>query len=252
MKRLFWDIESSPNIVLSWRTGFKINLDHDNIIQERAIIMICYKWEGEDEVGCLTWDKGNDRELLETFSIIAGSADELIAHNGDKFDLKWFNTRNVIHGLEPLPQYKTLDTLKIAKQHFYLNSNRLDYLGKLLCDEGKIHTNYSLWKRIVLQNDTSAMKEMADYCKQDVILLERVWKKLIPYHKPTVHAGVMDGLGRWTCPQCASENVKKSKTRVTAMGMKQHQMVCLECGRYFTVSDLVFRQYLAYRYGEAA
>ena len=33
IKRLFWDIETSPNVVLSWRIGYKINLDHDNILQ---------------------------------------------------------------------------------------------------------------------------------------------------------------------------------------------------------------------------
>ena len=46
-KRLFYDIETSYNIVKSWRIGYNINLNMEDIIQERAIITIAYKWEGE-------------------------------------------------------------------------------------------------------------------------------------------------------------------------------------------------------------
>ena len=49
-KRLFYDIETSPNIGFFWGAGYKVNISHDNIIKERAIICICYKWEGQDTV----------------------------------------------------------------------------------------------------------------------------------------------------------------------------------------------------------
>lgn len=233
--------------MFSWRAGFKINLDHDNIIRERAIICMCYKWEHEDEVHSLQWDKGDDRQMLEDFSMVAGVADEIVGHNAAKFDLKWFNTRNLYHDLPPVPDYKVVDTLHIARRHFYLNSNRLDYLGKLLFGEGKIKTEFNLWKRITLDNDPQAMDEMIHYCKGDVLLLEKVYKRLAPYSKPKTHAGVASGEGRWSCPGCGSEDVIKSKTRISAMGIKQHQMFCKSCFRYYSISDLVFRQYAVYR-----
>jgi hypothetical protein len=59
-KRLFYDIETSPNIGLFWQSGYKLNIDHSNIIQERAIICICWKWEGQKEVHCK-----KDVDLLE-------------------------------------------------------------------------------------------------------------------------------------------------------------------------------------------
>ena len=250
VKRLFWDVETSPNVMFSWRAGYKINLDHENIIKERAIICICYKWEGRDEIGSLEWDDGDDREPLETFAIIANSADELVAHNGDRFDIRWFNGRNLLHGLDPLPQYKTVDTLAIAKRAFFLNSYKLEYLAQMLLGEGKIKTTFDLWKRICLKNDPGAMSEMVKYCKRDVEVLERVYQKLAPYYKPKSHAGVMDGDGRWTCPQCGTDRVAKSKTRITPTGMKQHQMKCNGCSRYYTISDLVFRQYIVAKYGD--
>ena len=230
--------------MFSWRAGYKINLTHDNIIQERAIICVCYKWEGEEEVHCIKWNKGNDKKLVEKFSKIISEADEIVAHNGNKFDLKWFNTRNLIHNLPPIPQYKTVDTLTIARKHFYLNSNRLDYLGKILLNEGKINAPYDLWKRICLHNEPSAMDDMVRYCQKDVELLERVWKKLSAYDKPKSHAGVMNGLERWTCPHCGSEDVKVSKTRVTPAGMIQKQMQCGSCHRYYSIAHKVWKDYL--------
>ena len=67
-KRLFFDIETSPNIGLFWEAGYKKNIDHSNIIKERAIICICYKWEDSKEVGFLTWDsKQSDKKMLQNF-----------------------------------------------------------------------------------------------------------------------------------------------------------------------------------------
>ena len=42
MRRLYFDCETSPNIVYSWRIGYKIELSHDSIIEERRIICISY------------------------------------------------------------------------------------------------------------------------------------------------------------------------------------------------------------------
>lgn len=250
VKRLFWDLETSPNIGFFWHSGYKININYDNIIRERAIICACYKWEDSEKVDCLQWDDGDDSKLLEELSVILGTADELVAHNGDKFDMRWFNGRNLIHNLAPVPRYKTVDTLKLAKRHFFLNSNRLDYLSKILLGEGKMHTDFNLWRRIVLNNDLAAMSKMVEYCKRDVVLLEQIWKKLSEYEEPMTHAGVVAGNERWTCPRCGTERVKKNKTRISRKGITSHQMQCLECGGYYTITDFVFRKYKEAKYEE--
>jgi hypothetical protein len=241
--------------MFSWRCGSKIRLDHDNIIQERAIICICWKWEDQKTVHSLSWDNGDDREMVEKFAEVVERADEMVAHNGDRFDLRWFNGRHLIHGLDPIPPAKTVDTLKMARKHFYLNSNRLDYLGKILLGEGKIETGFGLWRKIVLDNDAKAMADMVRYCKKDVELLERVWGRLSEYEAPKTHAAVFetgDAKDRWKCPRCASDNVKKSKTCTTAKGSVQHQMKCNECGKYYSIADAVFNHYLRKKYRGAA
>jgi len=244
VKRLFWDIETSPNIHYSWRAGNKVFLSHDSILQERVIICIGYKWEHERKTNCLVWDHWDDSNIIKEFTKIANEADELVAHFGDRFDMRWFKGRNLINRLPPLPDYKTVDTCKIASKHFYLNSNKLDYLAQILFGEGKIKTEFGLWKKICKTNDKTSLDRMVRYCKKDVILLERVWKELEKYDAPKTHAGVIDGLDRWTCPGCGSKEVALNKTRTTSKGIIQKQMQCNDCHRYYSIADSVFTRYL--------
>lgn len=243
MKRLFFDIETSPCIGFFWKPGYKLNIGHDNIVEDSAIICISYKWQDEKRVHTVEWDKGNDRGVLKKFIPILKQADEAVGHNLDRYDIPWVNTRALKHGLGPVPIWKTADTLAIARKRFRFNSNRLDYIGKFLFGEGKIETNYGLWKDIVLKNCPKAMKKMVRYCEQDVRLLQRVWEELHKYHNVKTHAGVLHGLDKWSCPRCASEDVIKSKNRVTAAGGVQHQMRCKSCGGYYSISDRVFAKY---------
>lgn len=180
-RRLFFDIEVSPDIVLTWGIGNKISISHDSIIQERAIICICWKWADEEKVYSLKWEKGDDKEMLQKFAKVMDSADEVIGQNSDNFDIKWVRTRCLYHGIPISPKFNSLDTLKMARAGFRFNANRLDYMGKFLGYGGKVKTDYDMWKDILLKNDTKAMTLMVDYCKEDVILLEKVYNRLQEY-----------------------------------------------------------------------
>ena len=243
IKRLFFDIETSPCIGFFWRPGYNINLSHSHILHENAIICICWKWEGEKKIHSVYWDKGDDKACVEAFLQIALEADEIVAHNGDKFDIKWLNARCLKHELGPVPIWKTVDTCVIARRRFAFNSNRLDYLGHYLFGEGKIKTDLDLWKEIVINNSKKAMSEMVKYCKKDVELLERVWEKLQPYHTNKTHVGVLEGNEKWTCPHDGSENVILHKRNITAGGTVRFQMQCKDCGKYFTISKKQYEDY---------
>jgi hypothetical protein len=244
IRRLFWDVETSPNIVFAWRAGYKLNISHDSIIHERKIICIGYKWEGDDKVTVLRWSKDqDDKAMLETFLKVANEADEMVHQNGDQFDLPWFRTRCLFHGLQCMPDYKTADTLQWARRKFYFNSNKLDYIASYLGLGKKIKTEYDLWKDIVLNKCPEAMEKMTTYCGHDVVLLEKVWNKLRLYVQPKTHVGVLAGRDKWTCPHCGSENVSKSKTKVTAAGTVQHQMRCNEDGGYYTINESAYQAY---------
>jgi DNA polymerase elongation subunit (family B) len=237
-KRLFFDIETSPNIGLFWEAGYKKNIDYSNIIKERAIICICYKWEDSKDVGYLTWDsKQCDKKMLLKFIEIANSADEMVGHNGDRFDLAWIRTRCLFHRINIFPVYTTIDTLKLSRSKFKFNSNKLDYIAKYLGMGEKIKTEFGLWKAIVLNKDKEAMAKMVKYCQQDVRLLEKVYKELSTHIFAKTHYGVIFGEDRGSCPECGSDEIVRMCNRVSATGVKKIQFQCRTCHKYHTKVD---------------
>lgn len=237
-RRLFFDIETSPNIGLFWEAGYKKNITTDNIIRERAIICICYKWEDEKEVYALQWDsKQNDKRMLQQFIEVANTANELVGHNGDKFDLAWIRTRCLFHGIDMFPTYQTIDTLKVARSKFRFQSNRLNYIAEFLGLGGKIKTEFNLWKDILLNKDKVAMEKMIKYCKKDVSLLEEVYKLLGNHIAPKTHYGVIFGYDRGTCPECGSEDLIKNNRVVTATGLTRIQYKCKTCNKFHSKTD---------------
>ena len=240
-KRLFFDIETSPNIGLFWRPGYKVRLTPDNIIDERAIICVSYKWEGEDKVHTITWDNGNDYNLVKEFAEVLKYADEIVAHNGDFFDVKWLRTRALYHGIPFNTYIKTLDTYKKARAQFEFNSFKLDYIAKFLKVGGKIETGgFDLWKKITLNHDKEALATMVKYCENDVIILEDVYHKIESYIKPNSHVGVHEGGHKGSCPCCGSENVKHIGNLTTTAGTVQRHMECRDCGTDFKLSNTAF------------
>jgi DNA polymerase III epsilon subunit-like protein len=234
-KRLIFDIETSPNIGVFWEAGYKKNIPYENIIKERAIMCICYKWEGEKKVHGLFWDDNqDDKTMLEAFLKIANEADELIGHNGDKFDLAWIRTRCLFHGLSMFPKYTTVDTLKIARSKFRFNSNRLDYIAKYLGIGSKIKTTFSLWRDILLDKSETAKKHMLKYCKGDVVILEKVFQELSKHIEAKQHYGVLYNQDKDTCPNCGGDNLIASKLRTTAAGTLKRQYQCKGCHKYHT------------------
>lgn len=243
-RRLFFDIETSFNVGVFWRAGFKQTITTDSIIKERAIICICYKWEGEREVHVLTWDsRQNDKKMLLEFMKVATQADELVGHNGDNYDLAFIRTRCLFHKITMFPSYVTLDTLKLARSKFMFQSNRLDYIGEFLKEGRKIHTGgLSLWKKIVFERCPVAMAKMVRYCKGDVRLLERIFKRLNPHFLPRFHYGVKAGKLKTSCPDCGSSEVVIAQTRISAQGIKKYQLQCKKCGKYHTVAASNFKR----------
>lgn len=254
MKRLFWDIETSPQIMFSWRAGYKINLPPENIIHERAIICISWKWEGQKKVYSLSWDDGDDLEMIEKFAPNLEQADEMVAHNGDNFDIRWYNGRHLMHKLPPIPIAQTVDTLKIAKRRFYLNSYRLDYIAKKVLGRGKIHTNFGLWEdcMAITQPDRDirdrSVRKMQRYCKRDVAIVEELWRYMSAYDTPATHAAVSETgnpMDRWRCAHCGSPDVFTNRRRTTRTGMVKWAMKCKSCHRYYTIANAVHEWYLA-------
>tara|TARA_R110000822_G_scaffold73853_18_gene177663 strand:- start:12603 stop:13538 length:936 start_codon:yes stop_codon:yes gene_type:complete len=242
---LIYDIETSYNIVKAWRAGYNLSIQPGDIIHERKIICVSYKWSGEDQVYNLVWDENqNDKFLLEQFIEVLNEADVIVAHNGDRFDLKYIKTRALFHRLPMLINYPSIDTLKLAKKKFMFNSNRLDYISKYLGFAGKIKTDMSLWDDIILRKCPKALEKMLEYCDEDVVQLENVYNLLVEWENPKVHVGVMQGKTKQSSPIEGGHNLELVKTVTTNRGTEKHIMKDLDNGRLFEMSATNYKKYL--------
>jgi hypothetical protein len=244
--RLFFDIETSFNVGIFWRSGYNLNINPGDIIHERAIICICYKWEGEEEVHSLQWDsKQSDKAMLKKFLKVMAQANEIVAHNGDRFDMKWLRTRCIFHDLAMPPVHNTIDTLKEAKRYFNFNSNKLDYIAKFLGVGAKMETGgLDLWKDIVFKKSPEAMDKMVAYCKMDVKVLQTVFDKLNAYTQSKVNYAVLRGGDKYDCPQCGNTNVRYNKKVTTSAGTIHHWLNCKPCMKYFKVNNKTYQDWI--------
>jgi DNA polymerase elongation subunit (family B) len=234
MKRLFIDIETSPNIGVFWRPGHNLTLSPENIIKERAIICAAWRWEGESKIHAMSWDaKQSDRALVKRLAALLSEADEVVAHNGDHFDIRWIRGRCLAHNIPITPYVCTVDTYKIAAKYFELNSHRLDYLGRYLGLGGKRDAGgLDSWKRVALDNDREALRKMVHYNRRDVELLEAVYHKLQNYFPAKSSVSTIAG----ACPSCGSESMTIAKRRISAAGVRTVQLRCSDCGKFHSVA----------------
>ncbi len=247
MRRLYLDLETSPNVGFFWSAGYRVDISHEQIIHERRIITAAWKWEDNKKVYSLDWGKDRDDEnLVKELIPVMNDADEIVAHYGSGFDVPWVRTRAMYHGVIA-PIWKVVDTKSWSSGYFLLNSNKLDYLAKYLDIGTKIRTEYDLWKDATMGNAKTAkaaLDKMVRYNKHDVELLEPVYEKLSLYCPLHTHAGVLAGGEKWSCQKCASERVTHGRAMVSRAGTLTHHMQCLDCKKFFIISNTTYQKWL--------
>lgn len=234
---LFWDIETSLQPVAIFQLSHQDWIDPSSILQERYVICAGWKWEGENKIHTVSVlddpkrykkDPHDDYHVIKTLHQVLSEADVIIHHNGDSFDKRYVDTRILVHDLPALPPIASVDTYKVAKTRFYLNSNKLDYIGRLLGVGKKKKTSSGLWMR-VLQGDPKAVEEMVRYNKQDVTLLEDVFLRLRPYIASHINRELFGDQG---CPRCGSRKIQ-SRGVHRAISRIYRRWNCQGCGGWF-------------------
>jgi hypothetical protein len=233
-KILLYDIETSHNLLAKFDLREEYT-PHTNIVQERFVICAAWKLLGQKQTDAVAVTPkqalaGDDSAALKVIHRVLSDADVIVAHNGDRFDLPWLNGRFLFHKMPPLPLMRSVDTLKVAKRAFSLNSNRLDYLGKFLGVGGKTTTPAGLWLQ-VLKGDAKAINTMVAYNKRDVTLLEDVFLRLRPYVPDFLNREFFGG-DQNACPKCGSKNVERRGYKAALTQIYQ-QFFCRDCQGWF-------------------
>ena len=230
-KILCLDIETAPNLSYVWGHY------EQNVIQHQTewyMLSWSVRWLNDKPVTRALCDypdyeigSDNDKSLVNELWGYLDEADCVVWQNGDKFDKKKINTRFIKHGIRPPRPYRTIDTLKVARNNFAFNSNKLDDLGKYLGVGHKLqHKGFELWKGC-LMGDAESWATMKAYNEQDVELLQNVYFKLLPWIWGHANVSTMMGL-KDGCRNCGSTDLTHDGHILTATG-KRPQYRCNHC-----------------------
>jgi hypothetical protein len=240
VKELLADIETAYTVGAVWGY-FEQNVA--SVLEDEYILGIGYSfrhektvhWKGLPDFPLYKTDPKNDHDLIVFIADLIDGVDTVIAHNGRAFDMKKIRARMLYHGLQPLNEPRIVDTKVEVKKKFNFISNKLDELSRQLLGERKVkHSGIDLWTRCQSEKyDAGAWKEMGTYCKQDVVLLGKLYDLIRPW---------MDNPPNWNlhgerppcCPACGYPVFYKHGLRRN-MTTTQQKYKCLRkgCGHIF-------------------
>ena len=231
-KILLLDIETSPISVLCWGL-WEQNISINSILQDWHLLSWSAKWLFEPAVYSNSLSpyeasQHDDRRICGSMWLLLDEADIVISHNGDNFDIKRLNTRFLYHGMKPPKAYKSIDTLKVAKEQFNFSSNKLDYINEFLGIPKKDKLDSEVWKRC-FEGDEKALKELEQYNRNDAEILEDTYLKLRPYIKGHPNLNLYSKENISICPNCGSSKLEWKGHYYTYTG-RYAAFRCSDCG----------------------
>ncbi len=226
-KILILDIETRPALSYHWRM-WKENIAPIQNVESGDIICVGMKWMDDPATKLFsTWEHGHEAMMRAVHAYMT-EADAVVTYNGEKFDLPKITTAFIKHGLKLPPPLTSFDLYKTVKAKLGYDFNRLEYVAEQLGVGSKVpHEGFRLWKK-VMAGDAKAQARMERYCKGDVRLTERVYKKLRPYIVNHPHLGFV---GRTDCGACGSPHTHSRGVRRTKSFLIQ-RIQCQTCGSW--------------------
>jgi len=158
-------------------------------------------------------------------------ADAVVHFNGTRFDIPTLNREFVKLGM-PLPSpYHQIDLYRVVRSTFKFASNKLDWVCQELGLGSKVHNKgMSLWHECI-NGDSKAWKTMRKYNIQDVKLLPKLYKRLLPWIRVHPNHALYKDTQRPVCTNCGSHHVVKRGT-VTTQTMMYDRYSCTNCGKW--------------------
>lgn len=227
-KILLIDIETTPILGWAWQK-YETNIIH--IEKDWGLLSVAWKWLHKTKVDAICVGDVTERRLVNDVWKLLNAADIVVAHNGDRFDIKKLQTKMKQYKLDPPSPFKTVDTLKIAKGHFAFSSNKLDDLSKSLNLGKKVETGgFQLWLDC-MSGSSAAYKKMKSYNKKDVELLEKLYLELRPWTPRHPNMGVHVGSDEAVCGTCGSDNIgRRGYYHTNTMSYPRYK--CNDCGNW--------------------
>ena len=193
---LYIDSENSTSIYENY--GSKVPskyLNWQNLVSEWFMLGWSASYVGNDTVwtGFVTSKEAKERTdagIAQRLHDLMSAAEIIAGHNVDGFDIKKCNTVFMRHGLSPIVNKKTIDTLKLARSKLAHESNSLDYIATYYGFSGKDEITREDWKEATAGNG-KVIKKIEKYCKNDVLIGKSVLVKFLPLANKKMSFGAL-------------------------------------------------------------
>ena len=241
MKILCLDVETSPNTAYVWSL-WKETIPLTRLIENSEVLCYSAKFLGDDHIYFDSIYHSSAEHMLEGIHALMDEADVLVHYNGNSFDIPCLNKEYLLYGMTPPAPSKQVDLLKVVRRNFRFTSNKLDHVSQRLGLGKKEETSFQLWIDCLNHNPT-AWKQMEKYNKKDVILLEKLYKKLLPWIKGHPNHALYSAVS--CCPNCGSGSFVKRGFSYTNT-MKYQRYRCKDCGAWFRDRKAIKKEHDVY------
>ena len=245
-KVLIFDIETAPIIGHVWSL-WENNVALNQVVSDWHVLSWSAKWLDDPPSKVMYDDQRKEKNIEDDLRLLKGiwelldEADIVITQNGKNFDHKKLNARFIINRLPPPSSYKHIDTKIIASRHFGFTSNKLEYMTDKLCTKykklkHKRFPGHEMWTEC-LKGNVDAWNEMEKYNKVDVLSLEELYTKLIPWDN-SINFNLYHDEEENVC-KCGSTSFIKNGFYYTAVAKFQKHR-CKTCGAESRDRDNLF------------
>ena len=229
MKLLFLDVELAPNLATVWGI-WNQNIGINQLLETSRILCFSAKWYQDNKIIFFGEYEHTQEEMLEKLYTLMNEAEVICHYNGDKFDIPVINRELFLLNIKPPTSYKSLDLLRTVRKRFRFVSNKLDHITRELGLGQKVkHEGHELWLKC-MDKDPKAWAKMEKYNKQDIILLERLYKRVLPWIDTHPNHALYNTDGNtYVCPNCSSSRVYKNG--IEHLKTRSYQRYrCKSCG----------------------
>ena len=230
MKILFLDIETSPNVAHVWGI-WQQNVSINQLMESSYTMCWAAKWHGESEVMFDSVYQSRPRTMIKRIHALIEQADMVVHYHGTSFDIPTLNKEFLLQGIPPPSPVKEMDLLRVVRRKFRFPSNKLDYVAQRLGLGKKYdHEGHTLWVKC-MANDPKAWAEMEAYNRHDVVLLEKLYGKLLPWMSPG-HLSHAVFAAAEVCPTCGCSKAHRRGYAYTGSG-KYQRFQCQGCHAWY-------------------
>lgn len=228
-KILLLDIETAPALGWVWRL-FKENIGINQVVQSGYVLCWAAKWLDQKKLHYRSLKDSSEEDMLQGIYDLVNEADIVIHYNGDRFDMPTLNKEFALFDLDPPAPYQSIDLLKVVRKNFRLESNKMDYVCQMFGLGEKVSVTFELW-RDCIAGDRKAWALMKKYNKQDVLLLESLYERLLPWITNHPNMALFLDKDRPMCTNCGSTSLHRHGVRRTKT-QQYPRYQCQDCGTW--------------------